>query len=59
MINVKSESFILTRHALITEIRIVLRTIISVGVLLMLRFSGVDTALGTDYRCARVAGIGA
>jgi len=50
VINLKSESVILMRNILITETRIVLRTILSGGMFARFVFSGTYVALCTDYR---------
>ena len=58
-----SESIIMTRRPPTTEIRILLRTILSAGVLAVLVLACAGTAAGaatcTDYRCAQAAEVAA
>jgi len=57
------ESIIMTRRPPTTEIRIVLRTILSAGVLAVLPLACAGVAAGattcTDYRCAQAAEVAA
>ena len=53
------ESIIMTRRPPTTEIHIVLRIILSAGVLLMLVVSGAYAAPCTDSRCAQAAEVAA
>ncbi len=54
-----SELIVMKRRLPTTETRIVLRTILSAGVLAVLVFSGADVAPCTDYRCAQAAEVAA
>ena len=58
-----SESIIMTRHPPTTETRIILRTILSAGVLVVLVLAcagtAADVAPCADYRCAQAAEVAA